>query len=209
MMQTALLETDRLPPIHSLMTLELNASFEPMGTWPLIPIHDALTKLYKGTADTVDTWKDTSGFERVFRSSSFEVLAPKVIVLKKYVAYSHEAKFSRQGILLRDRYCCQYCGKRFTSNHLTFDHLIPRTAGGKTTWENILMACGPCNSKKADKMPNFSGKKGKHGNGLRPLKMPHRPTNQELRRAALDLLPDKIKETWADWLYWTVELLEE
>lgn len=194
--------------VQNLQTLVLNADYLPLWTWPLslVPVHEALTDIYKQTTHVVDTWKDAFGNDLVFRSPSTTVPAPKVMVLNQYVSVASVPKFSRRSILLRDRYCCQYCGERFPANELTFDHVIPRDKGGKTTWENIVMACSPCNSRKANKMPEFSGPKGPRGNGLRPLKMPMRPTNAELIRIGLEFLPASIKEDYGSWLYWTVEL---
>jgi 5-methylcytosine-specific restriction endonuclease McrA len=194
---------------HNLMTLVLNSSYEPLSTWPLslIPATEAITKLWKDRVQVVETWKDAFGEEVLFRSPSTTIPAPKVVVLNEYVCIHNEPKFSRRSILLRDRYCCQYCGKRFQASELTFDHLIPKSRGGKTEWTNIVMACGDCNAKKADQMPDFSGRKGtRKGNGLRPLKMPHRPTNAELLKAGLDFLSDQIREDFGSWLYWSVEL---
>lgn len=93
-----------------------------------------------------------------------------------------------------------YCGERFPADELTFDHLIPRSAGGATTWENILMACVACNTKKRNIMPNFSGRRGKVGadGAMRPLKMPRRPTSAELLRAGMEFIDAEIRETWAD-----------
>lgn len=209
-MQTTIAEVDRLPPIHSLQTLILNASYEPLSTWPLSldPINEAIIKICKNRAVIVDTWKDAYGNDRMIRSPNLEIPAPKVLALKEYVNISNDPKFTRRSILLRDRYCCQYCGDRFPANDLTFDHLIPRSRGGKTEWTNIVMACEPCNTKKADKMPVFSGSKGKRGSGLRPLKIPQRPTNGSLLKAGLEFLPDQLRQTFGDWLYWSVELEE-
>ncbi len=199
------------PAVHTLMTLVLNADFQPLTTYPLslIPVTEAITRLWKNRAQTVETWKDAFGDERVFRSPSITIAAPKVVVLKEYVDISSEPKFSRRSILLRDRYCCQYCGRKFLhAKDLTFDHVIPKTQGGKTEWTNIVMACEPCNSKKADRMPNWSGRKGKRGDGLRPLKKPHQPTNAELLKVGLEYLSDQIREDFGSWLYWNVELSE-
>lgn len=210
-MMASTLEVDRsprvLPRVDQLMTLVLNATYEPLNIHPLslIPATEAITKVWKDRVNVVETWKDALGNEAVFRSPSTIIPAPKVIVLREYVPVNNDPKPTRRSFLLRDRYCCQYCGKRFSSAELTFDHLIPKSKGGKTNLENVVMACEPCNSKKADKMPNLSGRKL---SGLRPLKMPKKPTNAELLKAGLDFLPDQLKETWGDYLYWTVELDE-
>ncbi len=198
-------------PIQSLMTLVLNADFQPLTTYPLslIPVTEAITRLWKERAQTVETWKDALGNDKVFRSPSVTIPAPKVVALNEYVSVSNEPKFSRRSILLRDKMECQYCGKRFPASELTFDHVIPRAKGGRTIWTNILSCCSPCNAKKADNMPNYSGRKGNKSNGLRPLKMPHQPTNAELLKSGLEFLPDYMRETWGDWLYWNVTLLAE
>ncbi len=126
-------------------------------------------------------------------------------MLREYVCVHGHPKFNRKNVLLRDRYCCQYCGKKFKSEELTYDHLIPKSKGGKTEWTNILMACEGCNGKKGNKMPNYSGRKQ---SGLRPLKQPRIPTNAELLKAGLDLLPDQVKQDYLSWLYWNVALDE-
>lgn len=202
-------QAERSLPVTSplnLMTLVLNATFEPLSTWPLslIRAQDAITDYYKERVQVVETWKDAFGNDRLFRSPSMSIPVPKVVVLNDYVAvYNDCPKFSRRTILLRDRYRCQYCGDRFPSNELTFDHVIPRTKGGKTEWTNILMACTECNFKKGNKDAQYSAPKG---SGLRPLKKPKQPTNAALLKAGLEFLPDQIKETWGSWLYWDVEL---
>jgi 5-methylcytosine-specific restriction endonuclease McrA len=196
------------PTVYNLMTLVLNADYQPLSTWPLslIRAQEAITDYYKERVQVVETWKDAFGEDRLFRSPSMSIPAPKVVVLNEYATVVADAKFSRRSILLRDRFTCQYCGKQFPSNDLTFDHLIPREKGGKTTWENIVTACSPCNARKANKLPDFSGKKGSRGTGLRPLKMPVRPSNTELLKVGLDYLPNQIKEDFGSWLYWNIEL---
>lgn len=103
---------------------------------------------------------------------------------------------------------CQYCGVRFESHELSYDHVRPRALGGRTEWSNIVMACFPCNAKKRDSLPNYSGRKGRPGadGSMRPLKTPRRPTAAELLRAGLEFLPLDVRETWADTLYWGVPL---
>lgn len=206
MMQTQTGEVNRLPPVHSLMTLVLNADYQPLTTFPLsvIPATEAITRLWKERAQTVETWKDAFGNEAVFRSPSTTIAAPKVIVLKDYANVRGVPKFSRRNIILRDRFVCQYCGGRFSTNELTFDHLIPKSAKGKTEWTNIVAACEPCNSAKGDQMPNLSGSKGR--GSWRPLKMPVQPTNAQLMKAGLAFLPEQLKEDFGSWLYWSVEL---
>jgi 5-methylcytosine-specific restriction endonuclease McrA len=184
--------------------LVLNADYRPVGVYPLslIPAQEAISAVWRDRAVVVEEWDD------VFRSPSCEVRVPKTIAPRHYAHIDAAPKFCRRNVLLRDRYRCMFCGERFTSDELTFDHLIPRSAGGGTTWENILMACVACNAKKRNIMPNLSGRRGKVGadGAMRPLKMPRRPTAAELLRAGLEFIDAEIRETWADWLYWSSEL---
>jgi 5-methylcytosine-specific restriction endonuclease McrA len=132
------------------------------------------------------------------------ISVPRVVALKDYAPVSSEPKFCRRSILLRDHFECQYCGKGFLPEDLTFDHMIPRAKGGKTEWENILTCCVPCNAKKRDSMPNLSGGKGK--GVMRPLKMPRRPSSTELLRSGLAHLDPAIKDDFGSWLYWSTPL---
>jgi 5-methylcytosine-specific restriction endonuclease McrA len=125
-------------------------------------------------------------------------------MLREYAPVSSKPKFCRRSILLRDKFCCQYCGKKHPQESLSYDHLIPRAKGGKTTWNNIVTACLTCNAAKADTMPNLSGRKGK--GEMRPLKMPRQPSTAELLRAGMELLDPQIREDFNDFLYYNVEL---
>lgn len=111
--------------------------------------------------------------------------------------HTKKVKFSRQNVLARDRWKCQYCGTRLTTSQATFDHVIPRSRGGKTTWENIVTACGiPCNHNKADRTPKEAGMK------LR--KQPYRPSWLPIFSISLrDIL--HVPAEWRD--YWNAELL--
>jgi 5-methylcytosine-specific restriction endonuclease McrA len=191
--------------VYNLMTLVLNADYQPRSPL-MIPAREAITDFYKERIQVVDTWKDAYGNDLCFRSPSIVIPAPKVAVLNEYAAVPTHAQFNRRNVFLRDRYTCQYCGQRFPSSDLTFDHLIPRDKGGVTCWTNVVTACSPCNARKANRLPEFSGRKGTRGSGLRPLKMPVEPTSIELMRLALVFLPNEIKMSFSDWLYWHIEL---
>ena len=75
---------------------------------------------------------------------------PSVVSLKTYVKPSTNPAFTRFNVFLRDRFSCQYCGAR---DDLTFDHLLPRSRGGHTTWDNVVAACSPCNLRKGNLTP--------------------------------------------------------
>lgn len=185
-----------------LRTLVLNADFQPLSTWPLslIGAQEAIHAIYRERVTVVENW------DAVFRSPSIVIPVPKVVALKHYAPISAEPKFCRRSVILRDKFRCQYCGGQFRSEDLTFDHVVPRAAGGKTEWSNILTACLKCNSRKAHRPVNHSGRKGISDKSVRPFKEPRRPTTAELLRAGLEFLPNDLRETFGDWLYWNAEL---
>lgn len=123
--------------------------------------------------------------------------APAVVRLTHWVdAKKHRVKFSRQNVLARDNWKCAYCSARKPTYQLTFDHVVPRSKGGKTEWENIVMACKECNAKKADKTLEQAGMKLR-----RP---PYRPTWLPTFNMTLHQISN-VPPEWRD--YWTVELL--
>jgi len=184
--------------LDHLKVLILNSDCRPLSVWPLsfTTPQEAIKTVFRGRATVVEE------YDHILRSANTEMRVPKVILLNHYAPIQATPKFCRRSVLLRDRYTCQYCGEKFPGSELTYDHLIPRSKGGQTTWENILCACSVCNSEKKDSMPNFSGKKGKKGSGHRPLKMPKQPSTAELLRAGLEHLDPKIREDFADWIGW-------
>jgi 5-methylcytosine-specific restriction endonuclease McrA len=172
-------------------TLVLNSDHRPLCCWPLslIPAQEAVHALYRDRCYVVEDWPGA-----FFHSPSVTIPVPKVVALRNYAHVSATPKFCRRSILLRDRYRCQYCGKQFQSEDLTFDHYVPRAAGGETRWTNILTACIPCNTLKGSRQD------------MRPLKEPKRPTSAELLRAGLEFLPNDVREDWGSYLYWMVDL---
>lgn len=182
-----------------LRCLVLNSDWRPLATYPLSLItgQEAVKAVYRGRVTVAEEW------DHVFRSPTVEIHVPKVVALNVYAPISAQPKFCRRSILLRDRFRCQYCGVRFDSSDLTFDHVIPRSAGGVTVWSNILTCCVECNKRKRNQPANWSGKKG---HGLRPLKEPRQPTTMELLRAGLEFIDPVVKETWGSFLYWSAEL---
>lgn len=83
-------------------------------------------------------------------------VAVQVGVAPKYKR-GNKIKFSKINVCLRDKFCCQYCGQRFRMSELQYEHVTPKSYGGRKTWENIVMACGDCNSKKANRTPEEAG----------------------------------------------------
>jgi 5-methylcytosine-specific restriction endonuclease McrA len=194
------------PPgsLHALRTLVLNADYRPLSTYPLStkPVRKAVENIVKGKVDIVEDWG------LVFRSPSLTIPLPRVVVLRDYAPIYGEPKFCRRSIFLRDKFRCQYCGEPFPSHELTYDHVVPRAKGGKTTWENVVAACIDCNALKRDQTANHSGRRGvlRADGRLRPLKEPRRPSAAELLRAGLEFLPRDVREDFGSWIYWSAEL---
>lgn len=127
--------------------LILNGDYQPLSRYPLSlnTVKKVIKSLLKGRLSVIKEYDD------IIYIKNKEFKLPKIVVLKKYINVSHTPKFSRKNVYLRDNYTCQYCGKKFSDSELTFDHVIPRCKGGKTTWDNIVTACKECNGKKGGK----------------------------------------------------------
>jgi 5-methylcytosine-specific restriction endonuclease McrA len=171
--------------------LVLNADYTPLSYYPLSlwPWQTAVKAMYLDRVDVV------SHYERAVRSPTARLQLPSVIALKQYVKPSHHPAFTRFNLFLRDHFLCQYCGN---PRDLTFDHVVPRAYGGRTTWENVATACGPCNLKKGGRTPREAR--------MHLLHEPYRPTTWQLQDHGRCYPPNYLHETWRDWLYWDIEL---
>lgn len=194
----------RVPPAvqrrfpDGLKTLVLNADAQPLSSLPLSlwSWRDAIEAVYKDRVDVLDTWEGVS-----IRSVSKEFPAPKVVLCRDYVPMNHVPPLTRLNCALRDKFACAYCGNRFKLTDLTFDHVVPRCRGGRSTWSNLVMACRRCNSMKGSEPANFSGRKGVVARGnFRPLVEPRAPTAGELYRAGLEFIPREVRQVFGEWL---------
>ncbi len=175
----------------SFPALVLNADYRPLSYFPLSlwSWQDAIKAVFLDRVNIV------SEYDRVIRSPSFHMRLPSVVSLKEYVQHERQPAFTRFNVFLRDRFQCQYCGAR---DDLTFDHLVPRSRGGATTWENIVTACAPCNLRKG-------GKSAREAQ-MFPAQMPKRPTMAELHVRGRRFPPNYLHDSWTDYLYWDTEL---
>jgi len=170
--------------------LVLNADFRPMSYFPLslLSWQDAVHAVFSERVSVVaeyDTWA---------RSPSTRIRLPSVVALRKYQPGARRVAFTRFNVFLRDRFTCQYCGEVFASSALTFEHVIPRSRGGQTTWSNIVTACMPCNTRKAS------------STRIKPRRLPKEPTLGELLAAKRAFPPGYLHESWTDYLYWDAQL---
>jgi 5-methylcytosine-specific restriction endonuclease McrA len=126
-------------------TLLLSQSYEPVK---VISWQRAITLLTLGKVEVIEE------FDGEVRSPSVVFKLPAVVrLVRTFKRFRKPAKFSRVNIYARDNYRCQYCGAKRLMEELTYDHVIPRSKGGKTVWTNIVTACAPCNEKKGDRTP--------------------------------------------------------
>ncbi len=172
------------------LTLLLNATYEPLR---VVHWKKAITLLWQGKVEVLEF------YDREIHGVSITFKLPAVLRLLKLVKIKEghkTVKFSRVNIFARDQYRCQYCGERFDSEELTFDHVIPAAQGGKKTWENIVTACIYCNNKKSGMTPEESG--------LKLIKKPIEP--KWIPSITITIGIRNAPESWRDYLYWNVEL---
>jgi 5-methylcytosine-specific restriction endonuclease McrA len=178
--------------VLDLPTLVLNRSWTPVH---IASVRRAICMVYQAAAEVVATETlSTHPFEewismpepktsRWIRTATMAVPAPEVIRLNVYDRVpSHEAPFTRRNLYQRDNYTCQYCGRRTSADKLSVDHVLPRSKGGRTCWENCVLACVRCNARKADRTLKEAG--------LRLLQPPRRPRwSPYLNMSHLERLP--------------------
>jgi 5-methylcytosine-specific restriction endonuclease McrA len=174
--------------------LVLNADFRPLSYFPLSvwSWQDAIKAVYQDRVNVVHE------YDRIVRSPSQAFRLPSVISLKEYVPAARRPAFTRFNVFLRDRFECQYCGDGFPAPELTFDHVIPRSRGGRTTWTNVVTACSCCNLVKGSRLPNEAR--------MFPRNKAVQPTSTELQENGRAFPPNYLHESWRDFLYWDTEL---
>jgi 5-methylcytosine-specific restriction endonuclease McrA len=124
--------------------LVLNASYEPIN---ICAARRAVVLVLKGVAMT----EEENG--HFLHAQRVAMRLPSVIRLLEYRRIPHQTRaLSRKNILLRDRNTCQYCGTVMASGELTLDHVMPRSRGGLSTWENLVACCHPCNHRKGNQL---------------------------------------------------------
>ena len=174
--------------------LVLNADFCPLSYYPLSvwPWQEAVKAVFLDRVNIV------AYYDRVVRSPNFEMRLPSVVSLKEFVATTRRPAFTRFNVFLRDRFTCQYCGRRFPTPDLTFDHVVPRSRGGKTTWGNVVTACSACNLRKGNRLPGKCR--------MFPIRHPFQPTSAYLQDNGRAFPPHHLHRSWCDFLYWDTEL---
>ncbi|RVU36643.1 HNH endonuclease [Hwanghaeella grinnelliae] len=180
--------------LNNCPALVLNADFRPLSYFPLSTWtwQDAVKAVISDRVSVL------SEYETEVHSPSFTMALPSVIALRDYIRPSRQPAFTRFNVFLRDKLTCQYCGTGFNAQDLTFDHVVPRSQGGRTTWENVVTACSPCNLRKGGRTPVQANM---------PLRRAVRPpTTFLLQENGRSFPPNFLHESWNDYLYWDMEL---
>ncbi len=161
--------------------LVLNASYEPLNVTTARRAH---VLVFKGKAEVIEE------LDRPLTSASSTYPWPHVIRLVTYVRVprdSHKRKITRRAVFARDGWECMYCGARTS---LTVDHVIPRSKGGSSSWDNIVASCAPCNRRKGDRLP--------HQVNMHPRVKPRTPA----AHIFIQLASPTIPATWKQYLPW-------
>ena len=177
---------------QSYPALVLNADFRPLSYFPLSiwSWQDAVKAVF------LDRVSVLSEYEVEVHSPSLALRLPSVIALKEYIPAARRPAFTRFNVFLRDHFECQYCGQGRPTHELTFDHVIPRSRGGVSRWDNCVLACAECNRRKANRTPAEAN--------MRLRRKPKAP-----RWSPLFAVHDVRIESWTKFIseaYWNVEL---
>ncbi len=172
------------PAVMQEPVLVLNATFEPIN---VTAVRRAMVLLLKGVAQA----EELNHAE--VRSATRTLKVPSVIRLLAYRHIPQQTRaLSRKNILLRDRNTCQFCGNIFPASELTLDHVVPRSRGGRSSWENLVACCYQCNNRKGDRTPEEAG--------LELTRRP-RPFTLHTSRQLMRLIGHK-DEKWRKYLFY-------
>jgi 5-methylcytosine-specific restriction endonuclease McrA len=173
-------------------TLLLNSTYEPLKviTW-----QRAVTLMWLGKVEVI---REYDGY---IRAVTFKIKMPAVVRLLRFIRRKRpQVSFSRRNLFLRDHNSCQYCGKERDTSELTYDHVTPRSQGGRTEWANIVTACVDCNRRKGGRTPEQAG--------MRLMRHPKRPEHLP-GVVTITIALNTAPESWRDFLYWNVRLDED
>ncbi|MDZ4781048.1 MAG: HNH endonuclease [Planctomycetia bacterium] len=153
------------------------------------------------------SWREVSELRAHFkephedwiRAVNFEIQVPRVIRLLAYDRLPKQTvRFNRRNIFARDNNRCQYCGKRFPTSELSLDHVMPRSRGGDTTWENIVCSCVACNVRKGGRTPTEAH--------MHLVRQPYKPKRSPLLSIKLGNPKYESWKSFLDSAYWSVDL---
>lgn len=193
-----MLDTATIPNLSQRRALLLNGDFRPMSVNPLATLswEDAISGVLADKLTLVSEYDDCA-----IRSAREVFPVPSVVAAREYVNLDTPAPKTRWNVFLAYDFTCAYCrAKGLPVEDLTFDHVIPRSRGGSSTWSNIVPACRTCNEAKANRSPREAGM---------PLLLEiYHPTRAQLNGRALRHIRHKVNlhKHWVDYLYWDSKL---
>lgn len=166
-------------------TLVLDFNFQPTGrmSW-----QRAITQWMKGKVEIVESYDD-----RDIKSVTVTLKMPAVVRELSFYKRKNAVKFSRENVYTRDKGKCQYCGILLTRPKATYDHVVPRDLGGKTKWDNIVIACFECNQKKRNRTPDQAK--------MRLMTKPEKPKSLPNTVRLTFTWRKGMPEQWKNWLY--------
>ena len=153
-----------------------------------------------------ESWTELSAYRDLFtedydwvRTVRLQIAVPKIIRLFGYDRLPRQAvKLNRRNIYARDHSHCQYCGKRFSTQELSLDHIVPRAMGGQSTWENMVCCCVHCNTRKGGRTPVQAH--------MTLIRKPVRPKRNPVINLRLGQDKYSCWQAFLDNAYWSVEL---
>lgn len=177
--------------MQNTQTLMVDAGYAPIG---ILPWQRAIQMLFLGKVEVI------SEYDAEVRSTYLVIKIPAVVrLLGKVRRKKKPVKFSRINIYGRDNYTCQYCGERLPIGDLTYDHVLPRSMGGKTEWNNIVSCCTDCNQAKSNRTPEQAK--------MKLIRKPIQPV--DLPSIVIPISRTNVPDAWREFLWWTGSLDEK
>lgn len=171
-------------------TLLLNADGAPLSVTPLSTLawQESIKLMWLDKINVLQWHEDWE-----VHSPNHTLKVPSVIAIREYISHENGGiNFTRTNVFIRDKYTCQYCLGVFNTKDLTLDHVLPKSKGGKTNWENIVCACKKCNHTKSNRMD------------IKPIRMPQKPNFYQLY-GNKNFIINIRHESWLDYLDWPDE----
>lgn len=172
--------------------LLLNSDGSPLSIIPLSVIswQEAIKLLVLDKVTPIEFYSDWA-----VHSPTIAMQVPAIVMTKKYHESATGIRFTKQNLYWRDNGNCQYCGNHFSVKDLTFDHVTPKSHGGRKVWDNIVMCCRECNWSRGDDV------------SIKPIKMPKKPTYYQLVSERRKFPINISHESWKLFLNWPEELI--
>jgi 5-methylcytosine-specific restriction endonuclease McrA len=188
--------------INSYPALKLNADYRPMTVYPLSTMNwqDTVKLVIAGRVDVVEEYDREVHTRGSSVRKPFSMRLPSIVALKSYQRQDRPVAFTRANVLLRAKNACAYCTVSLTMRDLTFDHVVPQSRGGLTSWLNVVASCEVCNARKGNKPLAKSG--------LTLVHKPYVPSRAVLNDIAMQNLPfpvSRLHHSWRPYLGVTEE----